>query len=44
MADSSNDADFQEHKKTYEGFLNLSKWSITALVIVLVVLYFVVNP
>lgn len=44
MADSSNDADFEEHKKTYDGFINLTKWSIISLVVLLVILYFVVNP
>lgn len=44
MADSTNDADFEAHKATYNGFLSMVKWSIIGLVVVLVALYFFVNP
>lgn len=34
-------ADFAEHQKTYSVFLNLIKWSIVAIAIALIVLFFV---
>lgn len=44
MADSTNDSDFEAHKATYSGFLSMVKWGIIAMVVVLVALYFLVNP
>ena len=35
---------FKEHEKTYQGFLTLTKWSIIALVITMIALYFIVQP
>ena len=42
MADSKTD--FAEHEKTYDRFMKLTKYSIIATVILLVVLYVVINP
>lgn len=44
MSDSTQDADFEAHKATYSGFISMVKWSIIGLVVLLVILYFVVNP
>ena len=44
MARKPSTNDFKEHERTYAGFLALTKWSIIALAITLVVLYFVINP
>ncbi len=42
MANSKND--FAEHEKTYASFMKLSKYSVIASAIFLVVMYFVINP
>lgn len=34
--------DFAEHERTYRGFLQVTKWSVIAAAIVLVILYFIV--
>ena len=44
MANSTKDADFEAHKATYSGFLSMVKWSIIGLAVVLVALYFFINP
>ena len=44
MADSTKDADFQDHQKTYDGFIKVGKWGTVIMAVLLVVLYFVVNP
>lgn len=31
--------DFTEHKRTYDGFMRLSKWSVIAVAALLVILY-----
>jgi hypothetical protein len=36
--------DFRAHEATYRSFLKLTKWSIIALVVLLVVLFLVVQP
>lgn len=36
--------DYKAHENTYRGFITLSKWTIAVLVVVLIVLYFIVNP
>ena len=36
--------DYKMHEATYKGFLRLLKWSIGAIVVSLVALYFIVNP
>ena len=36
--------DYKAHEATYRGFLNLSKWAITVIAVILVFLYFVVKP
>ena len=37
-------SDFAEHEKTYGRFMKLTKYSIIATVVFLVVLYVVINP
>lgn len=41
---ATNTNDYNEHERTYRGFLTLSKWAIGIVVVALVILYFVVNP
>ena len=36
--------DYKQHEATYRAFLNLAKWSITIIAVILVILYFVVRP
>jgi hypothetical protein len=40
----SSAMDYKEHEATYRGFLNLTKWSIAILAVLLIVLYFIVQP
>lgn len=44
MARKFTSKDFQEHERTYDGFITLTKWSVIAMVIVMVALYFIINP
>ena len=43
MAENKNEA-WEDQQKTYSGFLNITKWSIVALVILVVLLYVIVQP
>lgn len=43
MADTDN-SDFEEHRKTYDGFMQVTKWSIISLVVVVLLLYIVIQP
>ena len=36
--------DYKAHEATYRGFMNLLKWTIAAIAVILIVLYFVVKP
>jgi hypothetical protein len=36
--------DYKAHEATYNGFLTLSKWAITVIAVILIILYFVVKP
>lgn len=36
--------DYKQHEATYRGFLNLSKWSIVIIAVIVVALYFIVRP
>ncbi len=36
--------DYAQHEATYNGFLAAVKWTIVALAITTVILYFVINP
>ncbi len=36
--------DYAEHEKTYNGFVIGVKWSVYGLAVLMVILYFVVNP
>ena len=36
--------DYAQHEATYNGFLTAVKWTIVALAITTVILYFVTNP
>lgn len=36
--------DYAEHEKTYNGFLVGVKWSVIAAAVLMVILYFVINP
>ena len=44
MARKPTASDFKEHERTYEGFIALTKWSVIALAVTMVVLYCVINP
>lgn len=44
MANPTNDKDFEAHRQTYDGFLKFLKWNIIALVVVVLALYFLINP
>lgn len=35
---------YAEHERTYTGFLKLTKWSIIAMVVVVIALYFIIQP
>ncbi len=39
-----NKSDFEEHQKTYDRFVKLTKWTTIATAIALVLLYFIINP
>jgi len=43
-AKATSGNDFDEHTRTYQGFLRVTKWSIIALAITMVALYFIVQP
>jgi hypothetical protein len=36
--------DYKAHEATYRGFLNLTKWAVGIIAVLLVILYFVVRP
>lgn len=36
--------DYAEHEATWRGFVNLVKWSIVGLAVLLIVLYILVRP
>ena len=36
--------DYAEHEKTYNGFITGVKWSLYATAVLVVILYFVINP
>jgi hypothetical protein len=36
--------DYAEHEKTYSGFVTGVKWSIYGLAVLVVILFFVINP
>ena len=36
--------DYAEHEKTYNGFLAWVKWSIIATAVLVIILYFVIQP
>ena len=36
--------DYAEHEKTYNGFVNGVKYSLYATAVLVVILYFVINP
>jgi hypothetical protein len=36
--------DYTEHEKTYNGFITGVKWSLYATAVLVVILYFVINP
>jgi len=44
MAQSNSNSDFEEHQKTYDRFLKLTKWASISVAITMVLLYFIVNP
>lgn len=44
MARKPTASDFKEHERTYAGFIVLTKWSVIALAITMVALYFIVQP
>ena len=40
----SEHMDYAQHEATYNGFLTAVKWTIVALAISTVILYFLINP
>ena len=36
--------DYMQHEKTWEGFARMVKWAIISLAVLVVVLYFVIQP
>lgn len=44
MARKPNKSDFAEHERTYAGFLTFAKWGTISMAVLMVVLYFIVNP
>ena len=36
--------DYSEHEKTYTGFITGVKWSVLATAVLMIILYFVVQP
>ena len=36
--------DYAQHEKTYSGFVQAVKWSIYATAVLMIILYFVINP
>lgn len=39
-----NAMDNVAHERTYKGFVSMTKWSIIAMVVLVIVLYFWINP
>jgi hypothetical protein len=39
-----NAMDYKAHEDTYRAFLNLVKWSIVAIAVIVVALFFIVRP
>jgi hypothetical protein len=44
MARKFTSKDFEEHERTYSGFVQLVKWSTIATVVVVIALYFAIQP
>lgn len=40
----SEEEDFEAHVNTYRGFLTFAKWAIGVIFVILIFLYFVVQP
>ena len=40
----STTMDYKAHEATYRGFINLSKWTVIVIAVLMVILYFVVKP
>jgi hypothetical protein len=36
--------DYAQHEKTYNGFLTATKWTIIGLAVLIVILYFLIQP
>ena len=36
--------DYEQHHRTYSGFLNVTKWVIGATAVSMIVLFFLINP
>jgi hypothetical protein len=36
--------DLAQHQATYDGFVNLIKWAVGGIAVLLIILYFVVKP
>ncbi|MBB4052709.1 uncharacterized protein YheU (UPF0270 family) [Devosia subaequoris] len=36
--------DYAEHEKTYNGFITAVKWSVYGTAVLMIILYFVINP
>jgi len=36
--------DYKQHEATYRGFMNLTKWAIIVIAVIVVALYFIVRP
>ena len=44
MSNAQTDNDFMEHEKTYDRFIKLVKWSVVAMVVLVLFLYVMINP
>jgi len=42
--DVQNAMDYAEHERTYNGFMRLTKWTVIATAISVVILYFLIRP
>lgn len=41
LTDAQKSKDFEEHQRTYAGFMSVTKWGIISNVVLLIVLYFI---
>jgi len=44
MSDKDNEATYQNQLQTYAAFMKLAKWSVLGLAILMIALYFIIQP